>query len=179
MLFELIFCAFVLCAITAQLTVIISDQDEGSAGFSLSGVPVVWNLRAKVYFCNEELIELQHLVINNGEVRKCWLAGWCKDKVIDCVHHISATRLCIERCKQDAWMWAHSWNQFLKILRVTWALPKTVSPKISGLTARSMVASKANPKICRRHAVKQVYSGNQQIELVCQMGKLHNAGSFG
>ena len=41
MLFELIFCAFVLCAITAQLTVIISDQDEGSAGFSLSGVPVV------------------------------------------------------------------------------------------------------------------------------------------
>ena len=139
-----------LCAIGAQLTVIISDQDEGNAGCSLFCIPVAWNLRGKIKFCNEELIKLQHAIINNGEVLKCWLAGWCEDKVIDCVHHISATRLCIERCKQAAWMWAHSWNQFLKTLRVTWALPKMGWYPSLKEKARSMVASNLNTKMYRR-----------------------------
>ena len=139
-----------LCVISAQLTVIISDQDEGNAGLSLSDIPVVCNLRTKIKFCNEELIKLQHAIINNGEVLKCWLDGWCEDKVIDCVHHISATRLCIERCKQDAWMWAHSCNQFLKTLRVTWALPKTRPCPSLTEKARSMVASNSNTKMYRR-----------------------------
>ena len=83
----------------AQLTVIISDQDEGSAGFSLYGIPVVYNLRAKIKLCNEELMKLQHIIINNGKVLKCRLADWGENEVIGCVHHISATRLCNERQK--------------------------------------------------------------------------------
>ena len=134
-------------AIIAQLTVIIPDQYEGSDGIDLSCIPVICNLRAKTKFRNKDLIKLQHIIINNGKVLKCWSAVWCEHKVIDCVHSITATRLCMERCKQHI-----SSGSFVRsirrILRVTWALPKILSPnnRTGTLTnTLSMVESKENP----------------------------------
>ena len=86
-----------------QLTVIISDQDEGSAGLFLSGIPIICNLRAKTKFCNKDLIKLQHIIINNGKVLKYRLAARREAEVLDCVHHICAAGLCIKwKCKRGS-----------------------------------------------------------------------------
>jgi len=83
--------------ISAQLTVIISDDDESYAGFSLSDIPIIKNFGVKIKFHNEDLIKLQHIIINNGKVPECRLPHCCEDKLNGCLHHISATRLCYER----------------------------------------------------------------------------------
>ena len=74
--------------ISVQLTVIISDQDEGGTGFSFPGIPGVW---IKTKPCNEQLIKFQHIIIYDVEHSKCRRADWFKDKFTDCIHYISAT----------------------------------------------------------------------------------------
>ena len=103
--------------------------------------------QGQIKFCNKDLIKLQHIITNNGKVLKCWCSVWCEHKVIHCVYSITPTRLCMERAKQYI-SFGYFVQSIHKIVRVTWALPKILSPNNGEGTltnALSMMASKVNP----------------------------------
>ena len=107
------------------LTVLISDKDVGGGRGSFSDLPGACDLWAKIKCCYQELIKLQHTIIDDVKALKCRLAGWCEDEVIPCTLHISATRHCTSKSKLHHWGLIHA--SIHNTLRVTWALPKTPS----------------------------------------------------
>ena len=54
----------------SKLTVFISDKDVSGGGGSFSGIPVVFNLWAKLKCCYQELIKLQHTIIDDVKALK-------------------------------------------------------------------------------------------------------------
>ena len=75
------------------LTVIVKALDVGGGGGSFSGIPVVCNLWAKIKSSYQELIKLQHTIIDTVKALKSRFAGWCEDEVIACTLYISAAGL--------------------------------------------------------------------------------------
>ena len=86
-------CVYII--VSAQLTVIISDEDKCRTRLSLYGIPSNWSFRDNEFY-NKYFIKLQHIIVNNVNVHKCRLAV-CR-YMSACVHclHIRTTRLCID-----------------------------------------------------------------------------------